>query len=1004
MALDTADVTIDFGQGLEQKADSKRVQLGFLTVATNILFTKDKQVRRRYGLSQLASTANKVRKILPQPGTEILGLVTDTALGTTTDVLDVKVGATGTVSTVAEGLDGRSNENDFSYQKITKENQCARTAVACSSTLVFQVYTARSDYSNTTTRDIYLNVTEISTGREIHRAVPLGVSATRYPRCIRVFALSANSCYVYYLGGTNTVYRRTVTSCDTTPSVSSETGVGTGTSADVYIDSSGSVCVATATTNVVIINGSASAALAANVDCIAICSEQGGNDTNWVVVAGLVDNTIQTIYKPKSGGSTLKLTAFAGVATNTIANSQIVAMRDVTNTRFAYAISVNMATTQDMVVGSSTASSYPNSALTRLVFPRCRVMAGFGSTSENPANFFLYQNATGVYAARQFTSRLSSGPTGATASAVHTKIADIPAAWTTTTRVMEPSPFAPNSAGTGGYWAFPTSLYGGETYDSAHTTTSENEVYLVTMKKTDPSKNGRTASLGGASYIVHSGKIQVVEGSGYVPAALNAVPSINTVTPSAAGSLTGTISVTACLVTVDNKGKVIYGPFATPVSAVLSSNATVTAVIGMPPQEKVAAYIEIYATDPNGSTYYRVATTKIQDPNLITWETTITIISGSVTPSAVTGTVLAYTTGGALEQNIPPSPKWVTSALGRLWMPSVDGTPSLFFSSETQETTSPRFNPVFVLQIPSASTEVLHAVEFNQRLVVFTSQEVFVVSGTGPGLTGQGSAFTVDLLSSEHGAANQESVVLTGNSILFIQSNGKVWELAQDLSFAYIGRAVEDAVTATNWNAFTVNKTKQVATLLMNAGTCLHYDWYYKQWYSSATTATPTSVCVRDDGKESFLISDGTTQRILLSDSTATTDINSAGAAVDYSFTMTTGWLNFAEVDGLQRVRYFDLQGKSEVTGDTTLTVSIAHNYNETPSETHTVTLTAATAQDATTLLARIFLTNQKSRAVKISITQGTNPANWGNSSLTAMTFRLGVKKKAAPANEDRRS
>ena len=92
------------------------------------------------------------------------------------------------------------------------------------------------------------------------------------------------------------------------------------------------------------------------------------------------------------------------------------------------------------------------------------------------------------------------------------------------------------------------------------------------------------------------------------------------------------------------------------------------------------------------------------------------------------------------------------------------------------------------------------------------------------------------------------------------------------------------------------------------------------------------------------------------------------------------------------------------MTGDTTLTVSVAHNYNETPSETHTVTLTTGTTQDATTLLARIFLINQKSRAIKVSITQGTNPANWGNSSLTAMTFRLGIKKKAAPANEDRRS
>ena len=1000
-ALETADVTIDFGQGLEQKADSKRVPLGSLTVATNIMFTKDKAVRRRYGLSQLTSTTNKVRKLLPQPGNEVLGLVTDTALGTTAAVLDVKVGATGTVSTVAEYAEGRSNENDFSYRKIAKENQGSRSAVACSSTLIFQVYTARTDYSGTTQREIFLSVTEIATGRVIHQAFPLGIPNTRYPRNLRVFATATNACIVYYIGATS-LYSLPITSCDTTPIIGGGSFTVTASISDVYRDSAGFTCIANASgANVLSINGTATAALAANIDCIAICSEQGGLDTNWVVVVGLVNNTIQFFSRGKSGGAITTYTAFApGVVT--IANSQIVAMRDVTNTRCAYAISVNMSTTQDMSVGVTTSTSIMNGVPTRFIFPKCRVIAGFGYSTETFASFFLHQSATGVYATRVFTSNIG---TEAKDPTVHTKIAEIPAPWITTTRVMEPSPFALNSAGTGGYWAFATSLYGGDIYDAAATTTSENDIYLVTMGKASPSKNGRVAVLGSASYVTHSGKIQTLEGSAYVPVALNTVPSINAVTPSAAGSLSGLVSVTACLVTVDGKGKTVYGPFATPVSATLTSNATVAVTVGLPPTEKVSSYIEIYATDPNGSSYYRVATTRLAPAALsITREATVTIISGSVAPSAVTGTVLAYTTGGALEQNIPPSPKWVTSALGRLWMPSVDGTPSLFFSSETQETTSPRFNSVFVVQIPSASVEVLHAVEFNQRLVVFTSQEVFVVSGTGPGLTGQGSAFTVDLLSAEHGAANQESVVLIGNSIVFIQSNGKVWELKQDLSFDYIGRAVEDAVTATNWNTLVANKMKQVASLLMNDGTCLHYDWYYKQWYKTATSATPTSLCLREDGKESFLISDGTTQRILLSDATAATDINSAGSAVDYSFTMTTGWLNFAEVDGLQRVRYFDLQGKSEVTGDTTLTVSVAHNYNETPSETHTVTLTTGTTQDATTLLARIFLINQKSRAIKVSITQGTNPANWGNSSLTAMTFRLGIKKKAAPANEDRRS
>lgn len=1008
MALDKQDVTIDFGQGTEQHTDTKRIPIGKLSVADNICFPKDKQVARRPGMTLLGSSTRQIDHILVDDGA-VFGTVTNTdSFSSAAD--PVKISSTTT--TVVSPTSGHVGVTDkcFTARRISTGAQSARAASAIGGEFLFVAYT-ESIATNSTYRGVLLDVYEHATGRGVNQRVPVRIMTTgsEYARFLRIIVVGTTA-YVFFVrdsGGSTRISYVPVSTATTTPSVGAIVNLATirtDSPFDLYQDTSGSVIytyvpVAAATDVTTVrttaFGGSGSwttntTMAAGNVNALTISRPRQTGDTSFRVIVGYSTTGIAMLAYVNATGVATQ-TAIANLAGgHTLVTGHLSAMHDHVN-GYAYALA------GETVNGWLNGIYWPGTFSGTAVITNwrdTRLIAGIGFTTTSRAGYFLYENNASTYVGSML------GSTGA----LTTRLVSSLASFTTTDRTVEPSPFVQNSDNSGGWWSFCTTDAGGETYASAQTQNT-NHVYYATLAANTLLT---TVDMENSSYFVR-GKVSMLSQGRYTPSGINSIPNFFSVTASGAGTLNAIMSFIACYVSFDKQGRKIYGAFSTPTTVTPVNNAAIAVTMVTPPVDEEDALapfaVEIYATDTAGYTYYRVATLTREYGDVLSMGA-ITVISGSTLPSATSGTILAYTTGGALE-NIPPAaPKWVMTARKRLWCPSPENDTDLYFSSQPLYGEDVRWNPDLVVRIPAEGGAITAVMEHNQRVVVFKERAVYVLSGDGPGLTGQGGTFSVELLSSAYGCESQVCVQRTPQGLLFKTIDNGWWMLGNDYGFGFdVGRAVNDFASATVVASCAVGTQNQVRFLLgeapsATAGGILCYDYQQNQWSRIVTTTQLSDMCVSGDGNVYYLYS-AATSRVFKEDSTVYTDVDSAGSSTPFNMNLTTGWLNFNNVDGFQRVRWMDIIGTYASASTTVLKVDVYRDYDETTvAETHSFTLTNSTAVNR--LMGRLYFTRQKTRAFKLKFTFDTGTyaeANAQGMTLTALNFRLGLKSTAAPAD-----
>lgn len=232
-------------------------------------------------------------------------------------------------------------------------------------------------------------------------------------------------------------------------------------------------------------------------------------------------------------------------------------------------------------------------------------------------------------------------------------------------------------------------------------------------------------------------------------------------------------------------------------------------------------HIVPYRTLVGGTTFYRMASVAslanivINDP----LAASVTFSDGKPDSNFDSfGTPLStrpllYTTGGILDEVIPPSFYVVKAHRGRIWGVAGDGV-SIWFSKKFIEdpTVFPGFNEGLRVVLDE---KIVGLESLDDKLVIFTMRGIYVLYGDGPAATGQGSDFASPTL--VHGnmpCIAARSVVAFPGGIAFQTTRG-IYALSRELELSWIGRQVKDDVDSAYAAGVTILSAVHVPTKSM---------------------------------------------------------------------------------------------------------------------------------------------------------------------------------------------
>lgn len=322
-----------------------------------------------------------------------------------------------------------------------------------------------------------------------------------------------------------------------------------------------------------------------------------------------------------------------------------------------------------------------------------------------------------------------------------------------------------------------------------------------------------------------------------------------------------------------------------------------------------------------------------------------------------TGTVLStrpllYTTGGVLDEVIPPGFVTLIQHRGRLWGVSGDRK-TIWFSKSFAEDPGvfPGFNELLRIVLDD---KIIALESLDDKLVIFAARSIFVVYGDGPATTGQGSDLTAPSLVHGNMPCLSALAVVAFTAGVIFQSAGGLYLLTRQLELVWIGRPVKDRIEEfpTARCAVLVAHKSQVRIALKStggSGVVLVFDYANGIWstfvYPSADVASIALV-----GQSVYF----TAAAVVMLESSSTCLDGGVWATLDFEVPFATSgpiaW---------QHVRRVKLLGERQTHHDLRLRLAFDHQ--------------AGYAQDFT-FPAEMVVTNNDSPTVRVGSQNGANP------------------------------
>lgn len=413
--------------------------------------------------------------------------------------------------------------------------------------------------------------------------------------------------------------------------------------------------------------------------------------------------------------------------------------------------------------------------------------------------------------------------------------------------------------------------------------------------------------------------------------------------------------------------------------------------------------IVLYRWSVNQQTYYQ--TTSVTVPSLNNTAVDYITIVDTNNDDSILGNNILYTTGGVIENIAPPASDTVALFQSRVFLVDAEDKNLMWFSKQIIESTPVEMSDLLTLFVaPTTSAQgstgpITALSAMDDKLIIFKKDAIYYITGIGPDNTGANNQFSEPtFITATVGSENQQSIVFIPEGLIF-QSDKGMWLLGRNLSTNYIGAPVEAYTTnALVQSAVNVPGTNQVRFTL-DSGITLMYDYYYGQW--GTFTNVPAISSTLYQGLHTYLNSRGA----VFQETIGTYLDNTNPVLMNF----TTSWYNLAGMQGFERAYFFYLLGS--YISPHKLSVSIAYDYNPSPTQVSIITPTNATPNygglaqwgsspswggEQSLEQWRVFLRQQKCQAFQISIQESYDstigqPAGAGFT-LSGVDLVVGIK------------
>ncbi len=415
--------------------------------------------------------------------------------------------------------------------------------------------------------------------------------------------------------------------------------------------------------------------------------------------------------------------------------------------------------------------------------------------------------------------------------------------------------------------AFSTALYVASAVGAD--SSARNGLRLVTMS-TELSDPWSSAQLG--RLLVTAGGLNgVFDGRRQFEIGFLHAPRVISATPGSSGDMAaGTYLYSFVYEWRDATGLLHRSAPSQPVSVIVGATGDVVFVLenavtsgrtdlttGASTLNALPAVIVPYRTKVGGTTFYRrsiepVTGMIVNTPEVSKRSWTDTALDADIDGAGTDlGTrEILYTTGGTLDEVIPPSATSMTMHRDRLCLVAGDER-SVWLSKKYTE--NPGVFPGFHEDLRVVVDGRIVAIRsLDDKLVIYTDEQIYVLYGDGPTASGQGSDYQVVLIQGDIGCRSARSVVDTPEGHMFLAQRG-YYVLTRALELRWIGREVQDELAAFPNVLFAslVSHRSQVRIGVENDagddGVVMVFDFSNGNWSVFEYPSHPQSALVIDD-------------------------------------------------------------------------------------------------------------------------------------------------------------
>lgn len=346
-----------------------------------------------------------------------------------------------------------------------------------------------------------------------------------------------------------------------------------------------------------------------------------------------------------------------------------------------------------------------------------------------------------------------------------------------------------------------------------------------------------------------------------------------------------------------------------------------------------------------------------------------------------------YTLSGELDAEPAPPTMICCRFMNRIVCVDSEKRNRLWYSKPKVDGVSVEFSGFLTLSLLT-NEDITALCPLDDKLIVFTTQNIYVVYGEGLNALGVGSGYDYRMISSAAGCLGSTQLVSTEDGIFFKSRSGIMF-LDRGLSVQPIGLPVA------YWDSYTVrsaiyHKTvQQVWFSLYSQRTILVYDVLMKQWsqwtLSADGTMIPDQMCIYQE----IPIFNSNAGYLNRYDSTAFVDTDAAARTI--ALVATTGWMQFDNIQGMERVYWIHLLG--HLKSACTLNVKVYWDYSDTAAETLSLASSAASLI-GDVLRCRFKPARQKGSAIKLEIYDSSCAGTCQGLELSNLGLTIGTKGK----------